>query len=732
MKYPEHFKYRAPQINLPFSKPTIIFSFYNLSNGPDGKKDLRKIASCKSCEKEIDIISGSHVNSSFTFGLVFHLQNHEGVWKKYLESLGRSMTADSKTKYEHFVKMEARSILSKEESNKKFQEFQLATAVNDHYCNPAGIPYKLRDRIFLKNDMHLLAESQNAQMFEYMFNFTNKSVTLFDLMGTKHPNASLRENYKRSKCFVDNIGNITVDLQKLLCPYVCFHDPELYDQCPNEHTGDIATFAKKEYQDSFENLSAELDNYPEFLNNKMFDYELLKTVRIVEHDRIAVVEMNRLVKILVSMIKVRKRIIRQKINQVKFGSTDENNLLKPPLAINNWGPKYSDIDIPEELDQSKRYNQEMFSTFKHANKDDCPAYKDNSKALYFEPVYEDEKFKYPCDIGGCKKDCECDPCMGKEPLICPEHNPDHPLLFDPDEDLVISRRLFVDPVWNETISRRPLFDARLSPPDLLLAGLKAACKICKHNVNNHLKHHHTLHPQVCDICRHKEFISKNSFELICYICLKSFKSKYRLKDHLQIHNLEENPNYCKACEKGFVTKYNFERHIMENHQSKEEEFSCNVCAATFTAERNLERHIHEFHNDSVNADFLCDLCEKSYKRKDNLLKHKRIEHNQDKRKVHMPGVSENINPHHCLVCDKTFKQKYTLDRHIETIHMQNSGAIFQCETCSKSFRRKDKLQSHKRTHLLAAPRIICELCQKEFATKDDLRAHRISYHEKNK
>ena len=98
----------------------------------------------------------------------------------------------------------------------------------------------------------------------------------------------------------------------------------------------------------------------------------------------------------------------------------------------------------------------------------------------------------------------------------------------------------------------------------------------------------------------------------------------------------------------------------------------------------------------------------------------------------MPGVSENINPHHCLVCDKTFKQKYTLDRHIETIHMQNSGAIFQCETCSKSFRRKDKLQSHKRTHLLAAPRIICELCQKEFATKDDLRAHRISYHEKNK
>ena len=88
MKYPEHFKYRAPQINLPFSKPTVIFAFYNLVNGPDGKKDLRKVASCKSCEKEINIILGSHVNSFFTFGLIFHLQNHEREWEKYLENLG--------------------------------------------------------------------------------------------------------------------------------------------------------------------------------------------------------------------------------------------------------------------------------------------------------------------------------------------------------------------------------------------------------------------------------------------------------------------------------------------------------------------------------------------------------------------------------------------------------------------------------------------------------------------
>ena len=135
---------------MPFSKPTVIFSFYNLANGPDGKKDLRKIASCKSCGKEINVILGNHLNSSFSFGLTFHLQNHKVEWEQYLESLGKSMTADTKTKYEHYEKMESRSILSKEESTRRFDEFQLATAVNDHYCNPAGIPTSIETGYFFK------------------------------------------------------------------------------------------------------------------------------------------------------------------------------------------------------------------------------------------------------------------------------------------------------------------------------------------------------------------------------------------------------------------------------------------------------------------------------------------------------------------------------------------------------------------------------------------------------
>ena len=84
--------------------------------------------------------------------------------------------------------------------------------------------------------MHTIADGQNAQMFEYIFDFSNKNLSLFYLMGTNHPYAFLQVNYKKAKCLVDNIGNLTLDLQKLICPNTCFHDPELYDNCPNNHT----------------------------------------------------------------------------------------------------------------------------------------------------------------------------------------------------------------------------------------------------------------------------------------------------------------------------------------------------------------------------------------------------------------------------------------------------------------------------------------------------------------
>ena len=67
-----------------------------------------------------------------------------------------------------------------------------------------------------------VAEGDIPKILRHLHQFTNKNVHIFELLGTKHENAPLRANYKMSKCVVDNTGDITLDLQRLLCQNVLF------------------------------------------------------------------------------------------------------------------------------------------------------------------------------------------------------------------------------------------------------------------------------------------------------------------------------------------------------------------------------------------------------------------------------------------------------------------------------------------------------------------------------
>jgi hypothetical protein len=718
-KYPDYFKFRAPEINLPFRKPTLILSYFDIHGE---EHNLKKTASCKVCEKTINIVCGRSVNSSYTFALTFHLKKHRIQWINFLDNLAKQIVPDNMTKYEHFKRMEAPKSYSKEESNKRFDEFKLCNNILEE--NIAGVSYMFRDREFLQNSFHKYIEGHNAQMLEYLFQFSNRNLSLFDLMGTKHPNANLQENYKKSKCLIDNQKQIMIDFQRLLCENVCFHDPELYEHCPNTHTGDIAIFADRNYHNTFENFDDEIEKYTEFQFNKSFDHEHLKSVKTVENDRVAKVEMNRFLKIIITMFKIRRCHIREKSNQILSRSKAETGLIKPPLAINMWGPKYSDVTVPDELDHGKIYPEEMYSTFQHEKNEDCPAFKDKSKAVNDKPSMKDNKVKYPCNVGGCGKDCECDPCTDSGPLLCPNHHPDHPQMFDPEEDLSVSRRMFVDPRTKQSIYKRPLAHPSLHPPTLLLAGLKKRCKICRRNMKNHLRFHYTLHREVCDICNHMDFVSKNSFDLICYVCMKKFENKYRLEDHMNIHN-QENPYFCKSCDKGYTTKYTYERHVLQNHEDNTESYVCGECNESYTLETNLKRHINEKHTPNENH-YRCGICKTSFNRKDNMLQHQRIQHNFDVKKVTLPGINDEQLKDGCPFCDKNFKTKFTLNRHLETVHMQNSDVTFECKICKKVFRRKDKLQKHEKTHLEIKVEMSCEVCDRKFQSRDGLNAHNIS------
>ena len=69
------------------------------------------------------------------------------------------------------------------------------------------------------------------------------------------------------------------------------------------------------------------------------------------------------------MVDIRKRNIHLKISDMVLKSTDANNLLKPELAVQMWGPKFSDVDIPEEFDQSRNFAESQYSTYQHKKKE---------------------------------------------------------------------------------------------------------------------------------------------------------------------------------------------------------------------------------------------------------------------------------------------------------------------------------------------------------------------------
>ena len=130
---------------------------------------------------------------------------------------------------------------------------------------------------------------------------------------------------------------------------------------------------------------------------------------------------------------------------------------------------------------------------------------------------------------------------------------------------MIKRRLLF-----ESENKRPIFDRpsrhpRLCPPALKLANLRKFCAVCSNNVKEHTENHFTLHNLSCEICEHIDFVSHNSYALICYVCLKKFDRKDKLDDHAKKHS-SNNPYSCDICNLGFSSGYNLKRHSSDDEK----------------------------------------------------------------------------------------------------------------------------------------------------------------------
>ena len=541
--------------------------------------------------------------------------------------------------------------------------------------------------------------------------------------------------YALSHCNITLTLTLTLilDIERLLCPYVCFFDPEKYDTCSQKHHGIVNVFGEAEYQSQFVGFITEIEKYPEFHNNKSFDAQILQESSWIENDRTALCEMNRLLKIIISMLVVHKPVIKSKFKDLFSSRNNKNGLLKPELGIQLWGPWFKMYEVDAELDESSKIPENKFSTFRHVNDRDCPSFTDNSKKLNEVPRFIERKAYYTCNFTSCLEGCVCIPCenpaaySGKDSFSCSEHKIDHPEMYNYEEDLSLPRRQFVEFNPDVPLFERPEQDKILCPPPIKLAQMKKNCVNCKKVFDDHRKNHHIIH-DVCQICSHIVRLSNIPFHLACHICLKIFADKYTLSRHMQIHD-DGNKNFCNDCEKRFSSKYNYEIHIKMVHSQNKQENICDICERSFSTKSNLKRHQETKHTErDPNSCFKCKNCEKVFERKDNLIRHERTEHNEERKTAIIPGINENVTPYPCYICDKVYTTKFSVLRHIERTH---TNKIFACETCWKSFSSNESLQVHIiQDHNIPRrkPKIICEICRNEFPSKHELKEHRLLYH----
>ncbi|XP_066531436.1 P43 5S RNA-binding protein-like [Hoplias malabaricus] len=219
-------------------------------------------------------------------------------------------------------------------------------------------------------------------------------------------------------------------------------------------------------------------------------------------------------------------------------------------------------------------------------------------------------------------------------------------------------------------------------------------------------------------------------------CGATFTRKWRLEEHETVHTGKK-PLRCavEGCGRSFTRKAHLRRHA---HQHGEKRIRCSVqnCAQSFFTKDKLKRHVRYSHGDG-DVYFKCTSanCERTFRKRRALKLH-----------VSSHGVPA---PFRCskAECEMVFRTHVDRNAHEKTHrgyscpqvecrvvehtwtklqkHTCTHTASFQCGVCKRTFRKRDALRRHRRTHALQKPVLLCpsEGCQAFFSTTFNLQHH---------